>query len=242
MSTTAELIASAADLWGTDGHVADPLAALVRASNLLGADRAVSNFGGGNTSAKGSAVDHTGNERSVMWVKGSGSDLATIGPAGFTVLRLQEVLPIKSLTVNRVDDLTRTFRPIYHSDAGPVAEAMLRFEAPIGAGATGKAALASGDMNTYRIYNADLHAAILRAARNSYLSAAMGQVSVQNQMLVARTIRVIGRPSRAIEEHARLIRLLANRDSRAAQRLMEQHILGALQDILRYVLKQAPPE
>ena len=94
MSTTAELIASAADLWGSDGHVADPLAALVRASNLLGADRAVSNFGGGNTSAKGSAVDHTGNERSVMWVKGSGSDLATIGPQGFTVLRLQEVLPL----------------------------------------------------------------------------------------------------------------------------------------------------
>ena len=44
MSTTAELIASAADLWGSDGHVDDPLDALVRASNLLGADRAVSNF------------------------------------------------------------------------------------------------------------------------------------------------------------------------------------------------------
>jgi len=65
MSTTAELIASAADLWGSDGHVDDPLDALVRASNLLGADRAVSNFGGGNTSAKGTAVDHTGNARSV---------------------------------------------------------------------------------------------------------------------------------------------------------------------------------
>ena len=94
MSTTAELIASAADLWGSDGHVDDPLDALVRASNLLGADRAVSNFGGGNTSAKGTAVDHTGNARSVMWVKGSGSDLAAIGPQGFTVLRLQEVLPL----------------------------------------------------------------------------------------------------------------------------------------------------
>ncbi len=94
MSATAELIASAEDLWGTDGLRSDPLAQLVRASNLLGADRAVSNFGGGNTSAKGSAVDHTGVERSVLWVKGSGSDLATIGPAGFTVLRLQEVLPL----------------------------------------------------------------------------------------------------------------------------------------------------
>ncbi|HMG99531.1 MAG TPA: class II aldolase/adducin family protein, partial [Gaiellales bacterium] len=94
MSATAELIASADDLWGADGVTAAPLEQLVRASNLLGADRAVSNFGGGNTSAKGSAVDHTGVERSVMWVKGSGSDLATIGPAGFTVLRLQEVLPL----------------------------------------------------------------------------------------------------------------------------------------------------
>jgi signal transduction histidine kinase len=55
--------------------------------------------------------------------------------------RLQEVLPITSLTINRVDDLTRTFRPIYHSELGKVAEAMLRFEAPIGAGASGKAAL-----------------------------------------------------------------------------------------------------
>ena len=36
---------------------------LVRASNLLGADRAVSNFGGGNTSAKGTAIDHIGRER-----------------------------------------------------------------------------------------------------------------------------------------------------------------------------------
>jgi rhamnulose-1-phosphate aldolase/alcohol dehydrogenase len=94
MSATAELIAFAADRWGPDGIAADALAQLVRASNLLGADRAVSNFGGGNTSAKGTAVDHTGVERLVMWVKGSGSDLATIGPAGFTVLRLQEVLPL----------------------------------------------------------------------------------------------------------------------------------------------------
>jgi rhamnulose-1-phosphate aldolase/alcohol dehydrogenase len=95
MSATAELIASASDLWPANGTApGDPLEALVHASNLLGADRAVSNFGGGNTSAKGSAVDHTGSERSVMWVKGSGSDLATMGPQGFTALRLQEVLPL----------------------------------------------------------------------------------------------------------------------------------------------------
>ena len=63
-------------------------------SHLLGADRAVSNFGGGNTSAKGTAVDHVGREVPVMWVKGSGSDLATMGPEHFTGLRLDEVLPL----------------------------------------------------------------------------------------------------------------------------------------------------
>ena len=95
MSATTELIATAADLWPANGaSPGDPLDALVHASNLLGADRAVSNFGGGNTSAKGTAVDHTGTERSVMWVKGSGSDLATMGRQGFTALRLQEVLPL----------------------------------------------------------------------------------------------------------------------------------------------------
>ena len=46
---------------------------LVLASHLLGANRAVSNFGGGNTSAKGTATDHAGREVEVMWVKGSGS-------------------------------------------------------------------------------------------------------------------------------------------------------------------------
>ena len=39
--------------------------------------------GGGNTSAKGTTVDHAGRETRVLWVKGSGTDLATITAAGF---------------------------------------------------------------------------------------------------------------------------------------------------------------
>ena len=64
------------------------------ASHLLGANRAVSNFGGGNTSAKGTTIDHTGREINAMWVKGSGSDLATMGPEHFTGLKLDEILPL----------------------------------------------------------------------------------------------------------------------------------------------------
>jgi rhamnulose-1-phosphate aldolase/alcohol dehydrogenase len=63
-------------------------------SNLLGADRSVANYGGGNTSVKAKESDHTGNEVDVLWVKGSGSDLADITAEKFTGLRLGEILPL----------------------------------------------------------------------------------------------------------------------------------------------------
>ena len=100
--------------------------------------------------------------------------------------------------------------------------------------AVGETALRSGDMEAYRIYNRDFHAAIVVAARNSYLLSAMGQLTLQSQMLMAKTIRLVGRPSRAIEEHRDLIGLLAARQDKAAQSLMERHIMSAMDDILRF--------
>jgi rhamnulose-1-phosphate aldolase/alcohol dehydrogenase len=95
MSTVAPLVDHVDDLWPAGGAPGDDLLTeLVLASNLLGANRAVSNFGGGNTSAKGTAIDHAGREVPVMWVKGSGSDLATMGAQHFTGLRLDEMLPL----------------------------------------------------------------------------------------------------------------------------------------------------
>jgi rhamnulose-1-phosphate aldolase/alcohol dehydrogenase len=84
------------DRW--DAKIASGLGALdalVYRSNLLGQDRALANQGGGNTSAKGIAVDHVGREQRVLWVKGSGTDLASITTAGFAVLRLDEILPLR---------------------------------------------------------------------------------------------------------------------------------------------------
>ena len=94
MSTIPRLIDPVEDLWPDAAGPEDALGQLVLASNLLGANRAVSNFGGGNTSAKGTVVDHAGRTVQAMWVKGSGSDLATMGPKDFTGLRLDEVLPL----------------------------------------------------------------------------------------------------------------------------------------------------
>src|SRR4051794_3404779 len=94
MSTVTPIIDHVEDLWPSEGAPDDALGQLVLASHLLGANRAVSNFGGGNTSAKGTASDHAGREVRAMWVKGSGSDLATMGREHFTALRLDEVLPL----------------------------------------------------------------------------------------------------------------------------------------------------
>src|SRR6478735_12569456 len=84
------------DRWDDDAARAhDALDGLVYRSNLLGADRALANQGGGNTSAKQTVVDHAGRETRVLWVKGSGTDLATITAAGFPGIRLDELLPLR---------------------------------------------------------------------------------------------------------------------------------------------------
>ena len=92
------------DRWDDGIGEIDGLEALVYRSNLLGSDRALANQGGGNTSAKGTAVDHAGREQRVLWVKGSGTDLASITPAGFAALRLDEVVPLRER--ESMDDAT----------------------------------------------------------------------------------------------------------------------------------------
>ncbi|MFD1676846.1 bifunctional aldolase/short-chain dehydrogenase [Alicyclobacillus fodiniaquatilis] len=70
------------------------LAELVERSNRLAADRTVCNWGGGNTSMKTTETDFRGRAVDVLWVKGSGSDLAEATAKNFTALRLEDVLPL----------------------------------------------------------------------------------------------------------------------------------------------------
>lgn len=67
---------------------------LVYRSNLIGTDRSVCNWGGGNTSAKTTIQDFRGREVEVMYVKGSGSDLATMKAHNFTGLRMEDIHPL----------------------------------------------------------------------------------------------------------------------------------------------------
>jgi len=71
---------------------------LLYRSNLLGADLRITNFGGGNTSAKIDAPDPlTRAKARVLWVKGSGGDLGSMKRDGFATLYLDKLESLKGL-------------------------------------------------------------------------------------------------------------------------------------------------
>src|SRR5215510_846991 len=68
-----------------------PAELLLYRSNLLGSDKRITNFGGGNTSAKVREKDPlTGEAVDVLWVKGSGGDLGTMKLDGFSTLYMSK--------------------------------------------------------------------------------------------------------------------------------------------------------
>ncbi|ANU18371.1 short-chain dehydrogenase [Planococcus maritimus] len=84
------------NLWSAEAanNLTTGLDELVYRSNLIGSDRAVCNWGGGNTSIKTVEKDFRGRDIEVMWVKGSGSDLATMEAKNFTGLKLEDIRPL----------------------------------------------------------------------------------------------------------------------------------------------------
>lgn len=96
-------------LWDNNTAAAlagDEVALLIYRSNLLGADLRLTNYGGGNTSYKGSVHDPlTGKDTEVMWVKGSGGDLGTLKRNG-----------LAALYVDRLRNLENVYRGIDFED------------------------------------------------------------------------------------------------------------------------------
>ncbi len=69
---------------------------LLYRSNLLGSDLRITNFGGGNTSAKVAMPDPlSGQMVEVLWVKGSGGDLGSIKLDGFSTLYMDKLQALK---------------------------------------------------------------------------------------------------------------------------------------------------
>ena len=75
---------------------ATELERLVERSRRIGADPSLVVHGGGNTSTKTRERDHRGRERDVLRIKGSGTDLKTIGADGFPGLFLDDLLPLRN--------------------------------------------------------------------------------------------------------------------------------------------------
>jgi rhamnose utilization protein RhaD (predicted bifunctional aldolase and dehydrogenase)/NAD(P)-dependent dehydrogenase (short-subunit alcohol dehydrogenase family) len=86
-------------LWNDEEakHFKGDLGLRVYTSRLLGRDKSLVLHGGGNTSVKLRERDLFGEEETVLYVKGSGWDLETIEPQGFSPVRLAHVLKLAGL-------------------------------------------------------------------------------------------------------------------------------------------------
>jgi rhamnulose-1-phosphate aldolase/alcohol dehydrogenase len=104
---------------GTDADTT--IRALVARSNALGSDSRITNYAGGNTSAKGTDTDPvTGEPVELLWVKGSGGDLGTLTPAGLAVLRVDRVRALQDVYpgVEREDEMVAAFDYTLHGKGG----------------------------------------------------------------------------------------------------------------------------
>ncbi|MFK7903021.1 MAG: bifunctional rhamnulose-1-phosphate aldolase/short-chain dehydrogenase [Nitratireductor sp.] len=71
---------------------------LLYRSNLLGSDKRITNYGGGNTSAKVMEMDPLTNAQTqVLWVKGSGGDVGSIKMNGFSTLYMDKLNALKNI-------------------------------------------------------------------------------------------------------------------------------------------------
>jgi rhamnulose-1-phosphate aldolase/alcohol dehydrogenase len=98
-----------------------PVSDLIGRSNRLGADPRNTNYAGGNTSVKGTAVDPvTGKPVELLWVKGSGGDLGTLTEAGLAVLRLDRLRALVDVYpgVEREDEMVASFDFCLHGRGG----------------------------------------------------------------------------------------------------------------------------
>ncbi|MFQ5749065.1 MAG: bifunctional aldolase/short-chain dehydrogenase [Planctomycetota bacterium] len=105
----------------------EALALRLYTSRLIGSDSSLVLHGGGNTSVKDTRPDFFSRPREVLFVKGSGWDLAAIEPEGFPALDLAALLPLRSLAELSDEEMVNQLRT-HLLDAGaptPSIEALL---------------------------------------------------------------------------------------------------------------------
>ena len=95
------------------------LAQRVYSSRLLGAEPDLVLHGGGNTSVKARVKDFFGESQEVLYVKGSGWDLATIEAAGFSPCRLDALLKMAEMDALSDTDMVTQCRAAMLDPAAP---------------------------------------------------------------------------------------------------------------------------
>ena len=101
------------------GAFETPLEQRVYTSRLLGSDPSLVLHGGGNTSVKDRDRDVFGDERELLYVKGSGWDLRTIEPAGFAPVRMDVLLRLAELESLSDAEMARELRAATVDPAAP---------------------------------------------------------------------------------------------------------------------------
>jgi len=111
----------------------DPLQMRVYTSRLLGKETSLVLHGGGNTSVKTTAVNIFGEQEDVLYVKGSGWDLATIETAGFAAVRMNVLTFMATLESLADTDMVRHQRAAMMdpSAPNPSVEAILHAIIPL---------------------------------------------------------------------------------------------------------------
>ncbi|MCK5877092.1 MAG: SDR family NAD(P)-dependent oxidoreductase, partial [Candidatus Marithrix sp.] len=95
------------------------LALRVYTSRLLGQEPALVLHGGGNTSVKSSATNIFGESEELLYVKGSGWDLATIETAGFAPVKLSVLKQMAKLAKLTDLDMVQTQRSAMTNPSAP---------------------------------------------------------------------------------------------------------------------------
>ncbi len=104
---------SDAEAQGWARSTSDPdLGERIYTSRLLGAEPSLVLCGGGNTSVKSTLHDLHGERRSVLWVKGSGADLADVTAAGFAPVDLAGACRLLELATLTDTALLRELRQL----------------------------------------------------------------------------------------------------------------------------------
>ncbi|MDZ7840612.1 MAG: bifunctional aldolase/short-chain dehydrogenase [Gammaproteobacteria bacterium] len=115
--------------WNDDdaAYFQDPLSLRAYSSRLIGSDEDLVLHGGGNTSVKMPVADIFGENHEVLYVKGSGWDLADIEPAGFAPVKLDVLKRMAELEALSDTEMVRHQRAsmLDPSAPNPSVEAVL---------------------------------------------------------------------------------------------------------------------